>query len=128
MFVIHLVGDAHQPMQIVENGDRGGNCVPVDSEYTGFSHRTSEKKSHGQGTGSYSPNLHSIWDDNVIQTMTGIENDSNRDQLTQAFADSIAREYAEKIKAEKNGSVDLSKGSDFASWSLEAHPLAGPNS
>lgn len=129
MFVIHLVGDAHQPMHIVDNGDRGGNCVPVSFEYTGFSHKTTEEKGkNGQPSGSYSPNLHSIWDDNIIQTMTGVEQKTNNDQLTQALGDSIAHEYAKQIAANKNVSVDLKKGADFASWALAAHKLAGPNS
>ena len=29
-FVIHLVGDLHQPLHCVSNNDMGGNCVPVD--------------------------------------------------------------------------------------------------
>lgn len=128
MFVIHLVGDAHQPMHIVDNGDRGGNCVPVSFEYTGFTHATREQKSHGQGTGRFTPNLHSIWDDNVIQTMTGLENASNRDELTKAFGDSIVIEHAKEIKAMSSMTVDLDNGSDFVSWALDAHKLAGPNS
>jgi hypothetical protein len=128
LFVIHLIGDAHQPMHIVDNGDRGGNCVPVDFDITGYSHKTAEKKLHGQGTGSFSPNLHAVWDDNVIQTMTGLQNDSNRDELTQAFADSVAAEYASAIHDALAKPTDLTSEIDFQSWALAAHQLAGPNS
>ena len=30
-FVIHFVGDMHQPLHDVTNNDLGGNCVPVNS-------------------------------------------------------------------------------------------------
>jgi hypothetical protein len=128
LFVIHLVGDAHQPMHIVDNGDRGGNCVPVSFDYTGFTHSTREQKKNGKGTGSFTPNLHSIWDDNVIQTMTGLENAGNRDELTKALGNQIAKEFSKTIKGSSNAAIDLDSGSDFITWALEAHKLAGPNS
>jgi hypothetical protein len=46
-WVVHLVGDLHQPLHVGERGDRGGNDVPVLWE--GF--RT---------------NLHSVWDGRVL--------------------------------------------------------------
>ena len=30
MFIIHFVGDIHQPLHAEDNNDRGGNCVPAD--------------------------------------------------------------------------------------------------
>ena len=30
-FLIHFVGDIHQPLHAANDADRGGNCVPVDS-------------------------------------------------------------------------------------------------
>src|ERR1700744_125385 len=57
MYIIHFLGDLHQPMHIVDNGDRGGNCVPVKFEGT---------NTKGESDGSYDPNLHSIWDTNLI--------------------------------------------------------------
>ena len=46
-WVVHLVGDLHQPLHVGERGDRGGNDVPVLWE--GF--RT---------------NLHSVWDGRIL--------------------------------------------------------------
>jgi hypothetical protein len=127
MFVIHFVGDAHQPMHIVDNGDRGGNCVPVSFKYTGQSRTTEQGKDKaGNPTGSYSPNLHSIWDDSVIETMTGVEKSSNRDKLTQAFADSIIKEYGAKIASEKAKKVSVN--TSFEKWANQAHALAKPDS
>lgn len=58
-FVIHFVGDVHQPMHDVSNADRGGNCVPVT--YLG-------REPQPGSNGKYSPNLHQIWDSGVIKT------------------------------------------------------------
>jgi hypothetical protein len=32
-FLLHFVGDAHQPMHCVNHNDRGGNLVPINSKY-----------------------------------------------------------------------------------------------
>ena len=46
-FIIHVVGDLHQPMHVGDGSDRGGNDVKVDF--------------FGQPT-----NLHSVWDSGLI--------------------------------------------------------------
>ncbi|MBE9598219.1 S1/P1 nuclease [Pedobacter sp. MC2016-24] len=46
-FVVHLVGDAHQPMHISRAEDKGGNTIQVQFD--------------GQGT-----NLHALWDGKLI--------------------------------------------------------------
>jgi hypothetical protein len=46
-FIIHLVGDAHQPMHVSRAEDKGGNTIQVQFE--------------GKGT-----NLHSLWDGKLI--------------------------------------------------------------
>ena len=28
-FITHFVGDLHQPLHAITNGDRGGNCLPA---------------------------------------------------------------------------------------------------
>jgi hypothetical protein len=55
MFVIHFVGDVHQPLHDTTNNDRGGNCVPVKYFNTGPTLMDASK-------GSYKPNLHGVWD------------------------------------------------------------------
>jgi hypothetical protein len=49
MFVVHLVGDIHQPMQISRKEDRGGNTIIVKFE------------------DSWQNNLHEVWDNKLIQ-------------------------------------------------------------
>jgi hypothetical protein len=51
-YVIHFVGDLHQPLHTITNSDEGGNCVPL---------KYLRRKPHEHGH-SYSPNLHGIWD------------------------------------------------------------------
>lgn len=59
-YVIHLVGDAHQPMHTITNGDRGGNCLPVRYYTRAPKESTPER---------FSPNLHAVWDGSLIRTV-----------------------------------------------------------
>jgi len=58
-FLLHLVGDLHQPLHATTNGDRGGNCVPVT-----YYDRAPEQTP----AGDFSPNLHGVWDASTIRT------------------------------------------------------------
>jgi hypothetical protein len=51
-YIIHFVGDLHQPLHTTTNADEGGNCVPVK-----YLRRSAREHNH-----SFSPNLHSLWD------------------------------------------------------------------
>jgi len=55
MFVVHLVGDLHQPLHCADNNDRGGNDVKVD--FFG------ETNSPAGGLW----NLHAVWDSGLIE-------------------------------------------------------------
>ena len=59
-FLLHLVGDLHQPLHATSNGDRGGNCVPV-TYY--------DRAPQANANGDFSPNLHSVWDTSTIRTL-----------------------------------------------------------
>ena len=59
-FVLHLVGDIHQPLHAITNGDRGGNCLPVAY----FTEAPQEDDRHG-----FSPNLHRVWDGDSIRRL-----------------------------------------------------------
>ncbi len=56
-YIIHFVGDLHQPLHTITNADEGGNCVPLK-----YLHRNPREHNH-----SYSPNLHSIWDSAIME-------------------------------------------------------------
>ena len=72
-FVIHFVGDVHQPMHAITNGDRGGNCLPI----TYFGEAPAPK-----GTG-FTPNLHHIWDTGTIVRFMKAQHLANNDALAQ---------------------------------------------
>jgi S1/P1 Nuclease len=59
-FLLHFVGDLHQPLHATTNGDRGGNCVPVT-----YYDRAPQQNANGD----FSPNLHAVWDSNTIRTL-----------------------------------------------------------
>ena len=59
-FLLHLIGDIHQPLHATTNGDRGGNCVPVT-----YGDRVPQQNDRGD----WSPNLHSVWDTSTIRTL-----------------------------------------------------------
>ena len=50
-FLLHFVGDIHQPLHASDNHDRGGNCVPVAL------------------VGARTTNLHAWWDTGVVQLL-----------------------------------------------------------
>ena len=56
-YVIHFVGDLHQPLHDTTNADEGGNCVPVK-----YLRRDPRQHNH-----SYSPNLHNLWDSAILE-------------------------------------------------------------
>jgi hypothetical protein len=49
-FLIHLVGDIHQPLHAATDADRGGNCIAVESQ-------------------PYARNLHAAWDTAVVYAL-----------------------------------------------------------
>jgi nuclease S1 len=50
-FLIHFIGDVHQPLHAADHGDRGGNCIGLASP-------------HGQAS-----NLHAYWDVDVVEAL-----------------------------------------------------------
>jgi S1/P1 Nuclease len=50
-FLIHFIGDMHQPLHAADHHDRGGNCIGLSPP-------------HGQAA-----NLHAYWDVNVVEAL-----------------------------------------------------------
>jgi hypothetical protein len=105
-YIIHFVGDLHQPLHSTTNADQGGNCVPVK-----YFRRTPHERGHG-----YSPNLHSIWDSAIL------ERDAEG-------AD--AGEYMERVEAMNlgNGALEAwqKAGIHVDDWVWESHEYAETN-
>ena len=84
-FVIHFVGDLHQPLHATTNNDQGGNCVPV-----AFFDALPQLRN--PQTESYAPNLHGVWDTNILErATTGKTVDQVAAELDQSFRRKIAR-------------------------------------
>jgi hypothetical protein len=56
-YLVHLVADLHMPLHATTNNDMGGNCVPL--QYF--------RELPREHNGSYSPNLHFIWDVAILE-------------------------------------------------------------
>src|ERR1700730_15018969 len=61
-FLIHLVGDIHQPLHAANDADRGANCVMVESQ-------------------THAANLHSVWDTTIVRRLEDTV-DSGRPEAT----------------------------------------------
>jgi nuclease S1 len=108
-FVIHFVGDLHQPLHCTTNNDRGANCVPVT--YFGAPPKLSERNPASE---QYSPNLHSTWDSYLIQT------DMKDHQFTgvQQFADHLDAEFHSKIAKWQSAGIKIDD------WAWDSHEAA----
>lgn len=76
-WVVHLVGDMHQPLHAGEANDRGGNLTCV--MWRGEPSRLTAGNDHPQCSGA---NLHALWDSDIIAAVTGF---SHHNEAT-AFA------------------------------------------
>jgi hypothetical protein len=103
-FLIHFVGDLHQPLHATTNNDQGGNCVPV-----AFFDALPQLRN--PQTESYAPNLHGVWDTNILERATaGKTVDQVAADLDQSFRRQMAR---------------WQKGpADVDAWALESYRLA----
>ena len=103
-FLIHFVGDLHQPLHATTNNDQGGNCVPVAFFDVPPQLRNPE-------TESYAPNLHGVWDVNILARMTsGNTPEQVASELEESLQSKIAR--WKKTSADVNG------------WAWESYRLA----
>jgi S1/P1 Nuclease len=110
LYVLHFVGDMHQPLHEEDNNDRGGNCVPVKF--------LNDNPSATSG-GSYSPNLHGVWDTQLVETAGKITRDSSEAKTQiETFATRLATEHAADPQPVFHDSTDL------VTWANEAHALA----
>ncbi len=103
-FVIHFVGDLHQPLHATTNNDQGGNCVPV-----AFFDLLPQLRN--PQTESYAPNLHGVWDTNILEKAT---TGKTANQVAAELDESFSRKIARWQKGVAN--VDA--------WALESYRLA----
>lgn len=95
-FVVHFVGDLHQPLHCADNKDRGGNDV-------GVYFLQSRKKT----------NLHKVWDSSILEESMG-----DLDAL--GYAKKLSRRITTAYKKEAKLWVE----GDVEQWANESHELA----
>jgi S1/P1 Nuclease len=103
-FLIHFVGDMHQPLHLTTNNDRGGNCVPV--EFFGFKPLETNPQKE-----DYRPNLHSVWDTDIVEHFS-------QGQTPQQAADAL------ETKLRVQSISWQSKSIDVQAWAWESHRIA----
>ena len=86
-YLIHFVGDLHQPLHAITNGDNGGNCIAV--RYLRYEPLLNEGHPERE---SYSPNLHSIWDTEIVERDMEISN-------PRRYADALDESFRAQIPA-----------------------------
>lgn len=94
MFIIHFVGDMHQPLHCADNFDKGGNNVKVV-----FLGRAN--------------NLHRVWDSAIIQQ---IMIESGTSTTVESLANSIDQEFASQQPTAGNGTI--------SDWANQSHQMA----
>lgn len=94
-FLVHFVGDIHQPLHAANDGDRGGNCVPLTTPLM-----------HPDGTST--SELHAVWDvDEVIAVLAALGSED-------ASALALFHRFKNGTKVTQAAPMDWAK----ASWSL----------
>src|SRR5207302_4882870 len=103
-YVIHFVGDIHQPLHDEDNSDQGGNCVPVEFE-------DEAARVTNQQKDDYFPNLHAVWDTGMLQSLL-----ADHDMTLEQFADFLDSRYQPRLRHWTSGQpID---------WAWEGHDAA----
>jgi S1/P1 Nuclease/Metal binding domain of Ada len=74
-FLIHFVGDVHQPLHAANDADLGGNCIKVDSE-------------------PRAKNLHYAWDDTIVRRLEHSVDSGRPDTTARRLEQTYANEKA----------------------------------
>ena len=103
-FLIHFVGDIHQPLHGATNNDQGGNCVPVAF----FDMLPQLRNPQTEG---YAPNLHGVWDTNILAKAT-------QGKTVEQVADDLDRSFHNEIARWQKGKADPD------AWAWESYEFA----
>jgi hypothetical protein len=105
-YLIHFVGDMHQPLHAINNADNGGNCVPVKYLH----HEAVPNPLHPERE-DFSPNLHQLWDTEIVERDMEISSPRRyADELDQRFSTESASWEAAGIHVDN--------------WAWESHERA----
>ena len=94
-FLIHFVGDVHQPLHAATDADRGGNCIAVESH-------------------PYARNLHAAWDTAVVYRL--------EDSVDSGNPGATAHKLEQMYASQKDADSWKPGGTDDIAW--ESNQLA----
>jgi hypothetical protein len=103
-FVVHLVGDLHQPLHVATNGDKGGNCLPV-----AWFDDASRTNAAGE---RWDPNLHAVWDTRLLTAAL-----SRAHATPSRYADDLRRRFADEMDGWQRAEPDVE------GWAWETHQV-----
>lgn len=103
-FIIHFVGDEHQPLHNTTNNDRGANCVPVK-------YFNDNPSASSTDPSAFTPNLHGVWDKEIIEKDMGT-------RTVQQFADAIDTNFQSQIAGWQAAGIDID------AWAWDSHQVA----
>jgi hypothetical protein len=105
-YLIHFVGDMHQPVHTISNADIGGTCVPVRYlDYDPLPNLLHPERE------DYSPNLHQVWDTEILERAMEISN-------PRRYADELDKKFR-AVRA-----VWEAAGIHVDNWAWESHERA----
>jgi len=109
-FLVHFVGDIHQPLHGADNDDHGGNKVQVN--YFG-----------NVGDEKWPLSLHWVWDTSVIERVTGLPEGKPGDANIQVRqnATMLAAKLDARITPAETAAAKIQ---DPVVWAMESHELA----
>jgi hypothetical protein len=105
-YLVHFVGDLHQPLHAITNADNGGNCVAI--KY--FHHDALLNTSHPERE-DYSPNLHQVWDTEIIERDMEVSNPAR-------YAEELDAKFQPQIANWESSGIHVDK------WTWESHERA----
>lgn len=105
-YIIHFVGDMHQPLHVINNGDNGGNCVPVK-----YLHHDPRLNPVHREREDYAPNLHQIWDTEIVERDMEVSN-------ARRYADELDGQFQAQSAAWEAAGINVDK------WAWEVHERA----
>lgn len=112
-FLVHIVGDLHQPLHVSRETDRGGNTINVEfpEEFISFRDERFEDVMHNGW------NLHSVWDDAIIQKSIKV----NHNKSQYLMQESIEKELLTAENVERWSSCNKDERKDCVSeWAQES--------
>jgi hypothetical protein len=117
-FLVHFVGDSHQPLHTSMNSDRGGNCVPVSFFQEKPTIRVDPKDKDKL---TVSPNLHSVWDGKIIRAVF-----KNHGWTVENYADFLLKKFGPSMgnSALSSPAVWITQGHDLAITAYSKVPIS----